>query len=253
MSHHFHVGKPYTRRDIYKIIGVPADTKGGNWDTGYNQYNNDWFIFCNIGIPGRTGHNYGNTLIGDNLVWYGKTGSQLKHASILSMLHGTGCVYIFAREDNSQPFIYLGVGKAMSVEDSIPVKITWQFTSDNELKPHMIAEEVAEHSEYIEGATKQIYVNVYERNLVARHKCIEFYGYNCAVCGFNFCEHYGAIGDGFIHVHHLKPLAEIREEYHIDPIQDLRPVCPNCHAMLHQKKPAYTIEELQQIVKYPPR
>lgn len=72
MLYHFQVGKQYTRRDICKIIGVPEDTKGGNWDTGYNQYNEDWFIFCNIGIPGRTGHNYNNLLIGDNLVWYGK-------------------------------------------------------------------------------------------------------------------------------------------------------------------------------------
>lgn len=34
----------------------------------------------------------------------------------------------------------------------------------------------------------------------------------------------------------------------IDPISDLRPVCPNCHAMLHKKNPPYTIDELREII-----
>ncbi len=59
---------------------------------------------------------------------------------------------------------------------------------------------------------------------------------------------YGQIGEGFIHVHHLKPLSEIGQEYEVDPIEDLRPVCPNCHAMLHRKKPPYTIEQLKDLI-----
>jgi predicted HNH restriction endonuclease len=46
-------------------------------------------------------------------------------------------------------------------------------------------------------------------------------------------------------VHHLRPLSGIAEEYEIDPVEDLRPVCPNCHAMLHRKTPPYTIDELR--------
>ncbi|MDY6960261.1 MAG: HNH endonuclease, partial [Halobacteriota archaeon] len=33
-----------------------------------------------------------------------------------------------------------------------------------------------------------------------------------------------------------------------DPVNDLRPVCPNCHAVLHKKKPPYTIEELKNVL-----
>jgi type I restriction enzyme R subunit len=40
-------------------------------------------------------------------------------------------------------------------------------------------------------------------------------------------------------------LSQIGHEYRLDPIADLRPVCPNCHSMLHKKRPAISIEELK--------
>lgn len=101
---------------------------------------------------------------------------------------------------------------------------------------------------YTEGATRQVTVNLYERSAEARTICINRYGLNCSVCGFNFDKAYGEIGEGFIHVHHLKPLAEVGKGYKLNPIKDLRPVCPNCHVMLHQKKPAHSIEELKAII-----
>jgi len=112
----------------------------------------------------------------------------------------------------------------------------------------ILPEEVSQYSKYSEGSVKQIYVNVYERNLPARQKCIEYYGANCYVCGFQFARVYGKIGEGFIHVHHLKSLSEIGQEYEVDPIKDLRPVCPNCHSMLHRRKPAYSIEQLKNFI-----
>lgn len=101
---------------------------------------------------------------------------------------------------------------------------------------------------YLEGAVIRVSVNAYERNAEARKTCIEHYGCTCAVCGFDFEVAYGEIGRGFIHVHHVKPLSEIGEQYEVDPIQDLRPVCPNCHAMIHTKSPAMTIEELKTLI-----
>lgn len=101
-----------------------------------------------------------------------------------------------------------------------------------------------EDNNSFEGTKKQIIVNAYERSSKARQDCIEEYGYKCTICKFDFEEIYGKIGKGFIHVHHLKPLSEIDKEYKINPIKDLRPVCPNCHAMLHKKIPAYSIEEI---------
>ncbi|WP_215767131.1 HNH endonuclease [Gluconobacter cerinus] len=98
---------------------------------------------------------------------------------------------------------------------------------------------------YPEGSVKQVTVNSYERNPKARQDCINHYGYRCCVCDFDFENRYGSLGASFIHVHHIYPLASLGEKYHVDPIKDLRPVCPNCHAMLHRKKEVLSIEELK--------
>lgn len=120
--------------------------------------------------------------------------------------------------------------------------------------PPVHPEEVTEPTAYAEGATRTVTVNAYERNPAARAACVAHYGPKCVVCGFDFSQRYGALGDGFIHVHHVKPLSEIGCEYVVDPISDLRPVCPNCHAMLHRKTPPLPIDELASLLtQTPPR
>jgi len=102
---------------------------------------------------------------------------------------------------------------------------------------------------YIEGNIQEVLCNQYERDPQARKKCVAYYGTKCCVCSFDFSQVFGDLGEGFIHVHHLRPLSEIKEEYQVDPINDLRPICPNCHAMIHRKSPPFTIEELQDILR----
>lgn len=99
-----------------------------------------------------------------------------------------------------------------------------------------------------EGHASQVFVNRYERNTEARKKCIDLKGCKCAVCGMDFEEKYGAIGHGFIHIHHTTPISSIGKDYQINYEKDLVPVCPNCHAMLHRKNPPYTIEELKELI-----
>ena len=101
-----------------------------------------------------------------------------------------------------------------------------------------------------EGIKKQITVNKYERSSLARAKCVEFHGYKCQICNFDFEKTYGEHGKEFIHVHHINPIHTIGTEYKIDYEKDLIPVCPNCHAMLHRKagKKELTINELKRIL-----
>lgn len=115
----------------------------------------------------------------------------------------------------------------------------------------LLPEEIAATTALVEGAVCRVSVNAYERNPEARSRCIERHGTNCCICGFSFGAVYGQVGEGYIHVHHLRPLSEIRGEYVVDPVEDLRPVCPNCHAVLHRRIPAYSIEEVRSFLRQP--
>lgn len=110
-------------------------------------------------------------------------------------------------------------------------------------------EEIFNDERYTEGSLTKITVNKYERNLKARKECLKHYGYTCRICDVNLENVYGELGKEFIHVHHKVELHEIKKEYKINPIEDLIPVCPNCHGILHRRNPAYSIEEIRNLLK----
>ena len=116
---------------------------------------------------------------------------------------------------------------------------------------YVIPEEVEDLNSrtFPEGTIRQINVNAYERNKEARKSCLMSSGYKCQVCGFDFKKAYGYIGEDYIHVHHIKPLSEVKLGYKVNPLKDLVPVCPNCHAMLHRKSPPFTISELKDLIE----
>lgn len=141
-------------------------------------------------------------------------------------------------------------GNSVPVESASKLEAIWQdHLKSISRSIERIPNEIVAPTRYVEGAVSRVYVNRYERDSKARDKCIETWGLNCVVCGFNFESNYGELGKGFIHVHHLRDLASIGEEYEVNPDSDLRPVCPNCHAMLHRKKEIMTIEQLQQLIQ----
>ena len=129
--------------------------------------------------------------------------------------------------------------------------ILWSsFLEANGQSPINLPDEIPTPEAFFEGASRRIAVNSYERNPRARKACIDYYGSTCFVCGFDFASRYMGIGDGFIHVHHLVPIASIGNDYTVNPIRDLRPVCPNCHAMIHRSpSSALSIEDLQSLLQ----
>jgi hypothetical protein len=99
-----------------------------------------------------------------------------------------------------------------------------------------------------EGLRYSIVSSVVERNPVARGKCIEHHGWACWACHFDFARAYGDIGKHYIHVHHRTDLATRDGEHVVDPVRDLVPLCPNCHAMVHRRSPSMSVEALAEIV-----
>jgi hypothetical protein len=125
----FEVGATYTRSRIKQMIGLDPESKGGPWDTGYAQRDGADFIFCNVGVAGRTGHDYPNRFDGNELIWHGKTNSHQDQPTILRMTAASAEVHVFWRADERTPFTYAGLGTAVGVSDDVPVQVRWRFRS----------------------------------------------------------------------------------------------------------------------------
>ena len=104
-------------------------------------------------------------------------------------------------------------------------------SSEAEIRP-----EISEPEPYdkLEGKKYEASVTRYERNQGKRKECIAHYGYVCQVCEINFEQTYGEIGRNFIEVHHLHPVSQ--GERQVNPIEDLIPLCSNCHSMIHRQE-----------------
>lgn len=250
----FVVGQHYTREDIYGILNVPESQRRGNWETGYTRWKNDLFIFPTVGSAATGGYDYDNGWEGEIFRWYAKQNTRIDQPQIQWMLKEAERVFVFTRPAVRQPFTFEGIGTVDSFADQTPVLVRWRVnrnsapTSETKAIFAVLPTEELETKKYVEGTVRLVAVNAYERNPKARQACLDHFGVACVVCGFNFSDRYGDIGEGFIHVHHLKDLATVGGEYEVDPIRDLRPVCPNCHAMLHVEKPAMSIESLRSIL-----
>lgn len=129
----FEVASHYTREQVQNILAVPAAQRDGNWDTGYNRFQNELFVFCNVGMAGRTGHDHGNQWEGDELVWYAKAGTHIGQHLIRQIASGDIPVHLFWRPDSRQvQFTYAGVARPLSIDDTRPVRIRWAFSNNHQ-------------------------------------------------------------------------------------------------------------------------
>lgn len=100
-----------------------------------------------------------------------------------------------------------------------------------------------------EGAPREVTRDEYERNPALRALCLKRRGCRCVACGMSFEEIYGSAAAGFIHVHHLEPLGSVGHAHLVDPVRDLVPVCPNCHAVIHRREPPFTPAEVRAMLR----
>ena len=261
----------YSRKDVYKIVTGRNEQPYGKWVSGYNKEGNDLFIFMNIGIPGRTGHDYKNSYDGETekIRWCGKGKTHSNQPVIKQIINGDLTLYVFARWDRySSEFEYLGIGKVISFEDNISVadrngndtfciefKLTCKESGTNAWRINNFDEAFEESlpSTGTEGAVRYVIHKNRERNSnIVEKKKKEFLKKEgklyCEVCLFDFEETYGLRGKGFIECHHNIPLHET-EENKQTKTTDLSLLCSNCHRMIHRKKDWLTVNQLKEIYK----
>jgi 5-methylcytosine-specific restriction protein A len=101
-----------------------------------------------------------------------------------------------------------------------------------------------------EGGRTKTHVTRCARSRAARDRCIEIYKAKCIICKFDFEKTYGEVGKGLIHVHHLNQLSKNTEKHIVNAMEDLRPVCPNCHFIIHKNKnEAYKIDDVEKMIE----
>lgn len=110
------------------------------------------------------------------------------------------------------------------------------------------SEEVQEQPDvvgYPEGAKIAVESNRYERDRRNRAAAIAIHGYRCMACQIDLSTVYGEPAMGFIEVHHVTPVSQLGDSYHVDPRSDLVPLCPNCHGIVHRRNPPFSVEEVR--------
>jgi HNH endonuclease len=202
---------------------------------------------CSVGVTTRFAYAY-HRRDGLRVYLYGKEadGPELK------ALAGDGLEVLQRRVMKSawarlSPY-YLEIDSERAMRAAIPLFLYAAARIGKGREPFLWPSEDSSR-EMTEGARMSVQVSRVERDPVARSKCIKLFGTACSVCGFDFERAYGQIGSGFIHVHHLNPLASTKGRRTVNPQSDLRPVCPNCHEMLHRRNPPFGIDEMKSMLR----
>ena len=212
----FECGSMYSRADVKEMAGLSREAKGGNWDTGIVEHQSEFIIFANVGSEGRTGHDYDNRWEGETFHWFHKSRSHLGWPSVAKLLEEERVIHLFWRSSNSEPFEYSGLARPIETFDTTPVQIRWAIMNNVDNEAIFRGPDELGTQDHYEGSRHRVFVNRYERDSAARQACINHHGSACVVCGFSFEKRYGAVGKGYIHVHHLVPLSSIGESYQID-------------------------------------
>lgn len=114
----------YSRKEIIKEVTGRDENPYGKWVSGYNREGDNLFIFMNIGIPGRTGHDYKNHYDDktETISWCAKGNTHSRQPVMQQIINGDLTLYFFARwKRNEVNFSYLGVGNVISYEDGVSV------------------------------------------------------------------------------------------------------------------------------------
>lgn len=107
--------KEYKRNEIVDLINEdPVQNYYGKYVKGYFKHDEQYYIFTNIGITAKTGHDYENERIGEYIKWYMRDNDNLESLTGKTLLSNEKDVHIFTREsENVELFVYNGLGKAI--------------------------------------------------------------------------------------------------------------------------------------------
>ena len=95
---------------------------------------------------------------------------------------------------------------------------------------------------WVEGARAGVSLSKAERDPAVRRAALRHYGLQCRACDMKVQQSHGAM----IEIHHLDPIAEGERR---TKLEDVVPLCRNCHALAHTETPPAPVERLRGLVR----
>lgn len=165
-------------------------------------------------------------------------------------------------EDTLNGFSITNKGRDLVQQNIYKIETLFEFSFD-EIAPELMQISVSGglEKEYIdertitEGQLKTRTEEYRSRSTLLRNEAFSHYSHNgvidCHACGFDFSMAYPGLGDKTIQIHHLKPVSYMRGEALSlkEALENVRPLCANCHLIVHKKHPPFPINELKSILQ----
>ena len=95
---------------------------------------------------------------------------------------------------------------------------------------------------WVEGARSETRLSKAERDPLIRKAALRHYGLQCRTCGMKVPEAHALV----IEIHHLDPIAEGERR---TKLEDVVPLCRNCHALAHTETPPIPVARLRNTVR----
>lgn len=100
------------------------------------------------------------------------------------------------------------------------------------------------------SCAQRVQVNRFEHDPDLRASAVAHHGSACHACGLDGEQVYGPAGHDLIQVHHTAPLRHLTDDYDVDPLVDLVPLCPTCHVVVHSRWPhPYSVEQVRSMLR----
>lgn len=240
----------YSRKDLKEKFGI-IDSTINNGIFKPKEHSSVWIFITKHKTPDRTP--YYDDFDGETLIFEGQTKGKTDWLIINHIDQRNELITFYREKKDERPdysFKYLGRFQYINHSNDKPKRFILHaldlgFSDAGELQ---IINEVPFEFELKEGKEKTSIQTYFERNPKLRSEAIKIHGTKCLACSFDFSKKYGVHGEGFIEIHHLKPLSEYDGERVINPKTDLIPLCSNCHRMIHRKNKILSLLELKGLI-----
>lgn len=250
----FKFNQVYSRKEIKQMMGLSKKIIDGNFNYysfGMPKFIDTFYIFANIGISGKTGHDYDDRFINENqFYWTGPNDSHINQKRIKELLSINFKKLLFVRYNKHDDFTFAGKLSVSSVDElSSPIRVVYDLDREDSISDYSSFKnsEKAKNDEVMRNNIKNA-INLWDEARFAEDQPIKSFtqvsvyirnphvslltkkranGY-CELCN-DSSPFLSRSGEPYLETHHIVQLSDNG----VDKLYNCVALCPNCHKELH--------------------